>query len=94
MPRFGMYYSGNLSEQAFGELIADTLPGMKIEKQSYNEEGNAPGVTHDLFLYYYISEVKDKYNSTMHHIGTYRREDSECWIFDHVFQHPGLEHLA
>jgi hypothetical protein len=43
MPRFGMYYSGNLSEQAFDEMIADTLPGMKIEKQSYDEEGNEPG---------------------------------------------------
>lgn len=94
MPRIGNLYDGKLTVQAFEEFLADTLPGVTIEKHAYNEEGDEPGKMHGLYLYYYISEVADKYNSTMHHIGTYRREDSECWIFNSVYDHPGLEHFA
>jgi hypothetical protein len=88
-----MLFSGKLTAQAFDELVADTFPGVNIVKRSYDEEGNEPGVTHGLFLYYYVGDVKDKHGSTEEHVGTYRREDGECWIFERAFEHPGLEHL-
>lgn len=93
MARSGMLYSGTLAEQAFDELVADTFPGVEIAKRGYDEEGNEPGESHGLFLYYFVGTVKDKYGSFEEHLGTFRREDNDCWIFEHAFEHPGLAHL-
>jgi hypothetical protein len=94
MPRIGNLFDGKLSLQAFEELVADTFPGVSLIKRTIEEEGFEPGVTHGLHLYYAECGVKDKYGSDVQHLGTYRIEDSECWIFAHAFEHPGLAHLA
>jgi hypothetical protein len=92
--RYDNLFKGKLTNDAFDKLIADTFPGVTVIKTEYGEEGNEPGVEHELILYYYQSPTLNSDNEhPVHHVGTYRVEDSECWIFNHAFEHPELAHL-
>ena len=85
-----LYFRGELSEKDFEKKLAEVFPGITIRKESYREQGYGSEPDADLFLFYFDGTVHFPPNGKTVHVGTWRKDIHQCWIFSEAFKHPEL----